>query len=302
MGSLSVRRVAGTMATVSAAALLLCAGCAVKHRTRVAASAVPPPPVAASAAELADKLQKQRDAVRTMTAIMELEPTAGSVYSGVISQYHDVRAAVVLQSPEQIRMQGQAPVVRTSIFDMVSDGKEFKVWIPSKHKFIVGSTQLTRPAKNSLENLRPQHILDALLVPGFDSAREQCFLNQERQDAHIYYVLNIVSRHTGETLELLRRAWFDASTLELSRVEYYDAQGAVVEDVKYSAYQDYQGVQFPSHIQLDRPGDDYSLGMTMTRATFNQPVPPEKFVLDKPAGAEEIRLGADSGEEGQGGQ
>ena len=237
-----------------------------------------------------------------MTAIMELEPTAGSVYSGVISQYHDVRAAVLLQSPELIRMQGQAPVVRTSIFDMVSDGKEFKVWIPSKQKFIVGSTQVTRPAKNSLENLRPQHILEALLVPGIDPSSEQYFLNQERQDAHIYYVLNIVARATGDAIKLLRRVWFDASTLELVRVEYYDAQGAVVEDVKYSAYQDYQGVQFPSHIQLDRPDDDYSLGMTVTQATFNQPIPPEKFVLDKPAGAEEIRLGAGSSEEGQRGQ
>jgi outer membrane lipoprotein-sorting protein len=237
-----------------------------------------------------------------MTAIMELEPTAGSVYSGVISQYHDVRAAVLLQSPELIRMQGQAPVVRTSIFDMVSDGKEFKVWIPSKQKFIVGSTQVTRPAKNSLENLRPQHILEALLVAGIDPSSQQYFLNQERQDAHIYYVLNIVARATGDAIKLSRRVWFDASTLELVRVEYYDAQGAVVEDVKYSAYQDYQGVQFPSHIQLDRPDDDYSLGMTVTQATFNQPIPPEKFVLDKPAGAEEIRLGAGSSEEGQGGQ
>jgi outer membrane lipoprotein-sorting protein len=283
-------------------AVLVCAGCAVKHTTRVAASAVPLPPVAASASELADRLQKQHDAVHTMTAIMGLEPTAGSVYSGVISQYHDVRAAVLLQSPDEIRMQGQAPVVRTSIFDMVSDGKEFKVWIPSKQKFLVGSTQVTRPAKNSLENLRPQHILDALLAPGIDSAREEYFLNQERQDAHIYYVLNIVARRTGDTLVLLRRAWFDASTLELLRVEYYDAQGAVVEDVRYSAYRDYQGVHFPSHIQLERPDDDYSLGMTVEQATFNQPIAAEKFVLNKPANAEEIRVGTASGGEGRVGQ
>ncbi len=301
MSAVKLGKTFATPALLGVAAFLLC-GCAVKRTTRLAASAIPPPPVAASAAELAEKLQKQHDAIRTMTAIMELEPTAGSVYSGVISQYHDVRAAVLLQSPEQIRMQGQAPVVRTSIFDMVSDGKEFKLWIPSKQKFIVGSTEVTRPVKNSLENLRPQHILDALLVPGFDSASQQCFLNQERQDARIYYVLNIIAREAGESVVLLRRVWFDASTLKLSRVEYYDASGAVVEDVKYSDYQDYQGLQFPLHIQLDRPDDGYSLGMTVTQATFNQPIAPEKFILDKPAGAEEIRLGAGSDEEGQVGQ
>jgi outer membrane lipoprotein-sorting protein len=295
----------GRTACLSAAAgavILISAACAVKHTTRIAGSAVPPPPVPASAVELAGKLEKQRDAVHTMTALMDLEPTAGSVYSGVISQYHDVRAAVLLQSPDQIRMQGQAPVVRTSIFDMVSDGKEFKVWIPSKQKFIVGSTRVTQRAKNSLENLRPQHILDALVVPGIDSANDRYFLNQERQDAHIYYALNIVGSGTGDTLVLLERVWFDASTLELARVEYYDPQGAVVEDVRYSAYQDYQGVHFPSHIELDRPVDDYSLGMTVEHPVFNQPIPAEKFVLNKPANAEEIHVGDGSGGEGQGGE
>lgn len=301
----SIKGVCGRAATgfavpAIAFAVLLFSGCAVKHTTRVAAAAVPPPPVPASAIQLADKLQKRRDSVRTMTAIMDLEPTVGSVYSGVISQYHDVRAAVLLQSPDEIRMQGQAPVVRTSIFDMVSDGKEFKVWIPSKQKFIVGSTKATRPSKNSLENLRPQHILDALLVPGIDSASDRYFLNQERQDAHIYYVLNVVVNGTSDTLVLAQRAWFEASTLELVRLEYYDAGGAVVEDVKYSGYQDYQGVRFPSHIQLDRPDDDYSLGLTVEQAAFNQPIPAAKFVLNKPANAEEIRVGAS--QEGQGGE
>jgi hypothetical protein len=150
--------------------------------------------------------------------------------------------------------------------------------------------------------LRPQHILDALLVPGADSANEQYFLNQEREDAHVYYVLNMVARQTGDRLALLRRVWFDGSSLELVRAEYYDAQGAVVEDVRYSGYQDYQGVRFASYIQLDRPVDDYSLGMIVQQATFNQPILAERFVLNKPANAEEIRVGIGSGEGGQGGQ
>jgi len=130
---------------------------------------------------------------------------------------------------------------------------------------------------------------------------EQYFLNQERENAHVYYVLNVVARQTGDRLALLRRVWFEGSTLELARLEYYDPQGAVVEDVRYSGYQDYQSVRFASHIQLDRPADDYSLGMVIQQATFNQPILAEKFVLNKPANAEEIRLGAGS-EEGQGGQ
>jgi hypothetical protein len=282
-------------------AVLLGTGCAVKRTTKIAPAAVAPPPVETSADALAAKLEQQRRSIQTLTATVDLEPTTGSVYSGVINQYHDVRAFVLLQSPDHIRMMGQAPVVRTAIFDMASNGKQFEVSIPPKDKFIVGSTQASGKAKNSLENLRPQHILDALLVPAVDSATERYFLNQERQEGHFYDVLNIVAA-SGEALALKRKVWFDGSTLDITRVEFYGAQGALVEDVRSSGDQDYQGVRYPSQIELDRPAEDYSLRITIEKATFNQPITADKFELQKPANAEEITVGAGSSGEGPGEQ
>ncbi|HEY6290804.1 MAG TPA: hypothetical protein VI455_04475 [Terriglobia bacterium] len=282
-----------------------------RRTTRIAPAAVPPPPVETSARDLVERLQRQQQTIQTLTATAELEPTAGSVYSGVIKQYHDVRAFILLRSPDHLRMEGQAPVVRTTIFDMASDGKEFRVSIPPKGKFIVGSVKVTQPAKNSLENLRPQHILDALLMPTVNSEAEQYFLSQEREQARFYDVLNLVVSAASEKgsseghgqLALSRRIWFDASTLEVSRVEFYDGKGALTEDVHYADYRDYEGVRYPSHIELDRPAEDYSLGIMIEKATFNQPIPADKFVLEKPANAEEIRLdSASSRGEGSGGQ
>ncbi len=279
---------------------LLSAGCAVKKTSRVSPAAVPPAPVAASAADLLARLDQQHQAIKTLSATVELNPTTGSVYSGVINQYHDVRAFILLQAPGDIRMVGQAPVVRATIFDMSSDGKEFRVWVPSKNKFIVGSTEASAPGKNSLENLRPQHILDALIPPAGDDTGMQYFVNQERESARIYYVLNFVTGVTADSsagqLSLTRKAWFDASTLELARVQFYNAAGAPVEDVRYSAYQDYGGVRYPSEIDLTRPEEDYSLGISVEKATFNQPIAADKFVLAKPPDAEEIHVGAESGE------
>lgn len=284
---------------IPVAAVLLCTNCAVKRTTKVAPASVAPPPVETSADALAAKLQKERQSIRTLFATVALEPTTGSVYSGVIKEYHDVRAFILVQAPDHIRMAGQAPVVRTAIFDMASDGKQFEVSIPPRQKFIIGSTQAAGSSKSSLENLRPQHILDALLVPSLDSSTERYFLNQERQNARIYDVLNIIASE-GEGVILKRRVWFDASTLDLSRVEFYDAKGVPIEDVRYSADQDYQGVRFPSHIELERPMEDYSLGISIEKATFNQPITPDKFELQKPPNAEEIRVGAGAGGEGSG--
>jgi hypothetical protein len=272
-------------------------GCAVRKTSHVAPAAIPPAPVPTSAGGLLARLQKQREAIQTLSATVELDPTVGSVYSGVISQYHDVRAFILLQGPVDIRMIGQAPVVRTTIFDMASDGKEFRVWLPTKNKFIVGSTEASKPAKNSLENLRPQHILDALIPPAARSGTgEQCFINQERENGRVYYVLNFVAQDAGTGLRLVRKVWFNASTLELVRIQFYNVEGVPVEDVRYSVYQDYGGVRYPSRIDLNRPVEDYSLGINIEKATFNQPIAADKFVLTKPPNAEEIRVGQDSGE------
>lgn len=148
--------------TLLATVLATC-GCLVKRETRLHPPALPPPAQEARAQDLVDKLNSWSAAVRTMTATVDLEPTAGSVYSGVIKEYHDVKAYVLLESPSLLRMQGQAPVVRTQVFDMVSSGDEFRLYIPPKQKFIVGKNSSHPSAKNSLENLRPQHVLEALL-------------------------------------------------------------------------------------------------------------------------------------------
>jgi hypothetical protein len=275
----------------AAVALLCFSSCAVRRTTRVTPLPPPVPPSAVSLSDLAARIDVQSKAIRTMTATVSLEPTAGSVYTGVIKEYHDVRAFVLLDG-DQIRMVGQAPVVRTTIFDMASNGTQFRLSIPPKRKFIVGSTTVTRPAKNSLENLRPQHLLQALRIPPLGAASEKYFLNQERDDGRAYDVVNVVREGAGGELHLTRRVWFDAASLEITRTEFYDAEGAEVEDVRYQDYQDFGGIHYPAHIDLSRPADDYSMAMTIEKATFNQPIAPEKFDLKQPPGSELVELGA----------
>lgn len=275
-----------------AGALLLAPGCAVKRTTRVSPSQLPPPAKEASVAELIGKVNAQSEAVRTLVATVELEPTAGSVYSGVIKEYRDVRGFILLEKPALIRMIGQAPVVRTNIFDMVSDGREFKLYIPSRQKFIVGKNDFRRPAKNSLENLRPQHILHALLLPRIDPAQEKYFVEEAEEGAGRYYVVSVFETGDGAELQLNRKVWFDRATLAVSRLQLYGLGGSHIEDVHYSDYQDFQGVNFPTRIEIIRPIEDYRLGITIQKATFNQPISPEKFELTKPEGAQLVELGA----------
>jgi hypothetical protein len=219
------------------------------------------------------------------------------VYSGVIKEYRDVRGFILLQAPKQIRMLGQAPVVRTTLFDMVSDGREFRLSIPPKNKFIVGKADFRRAAKNSLENLRPQHIMDALLVPGLDVKKEKYVVEEAEEGAQRFYVISVVEPAERGELVLKRKVWFERANLDLARLQIYGAHGAYLEDVYYDAYQDFGGVSFPSRIEIRRPVEDYRLVIQVEKATFNQPIAPEKFQMEKPQSAELIELGKDEEKE-----
>jgi len=268
-----------------------------RRETRIQPSELPPPAREASLEELVAGLNARSQSIRTLTATVDLEPTAGSIYSGVIKEYHDVKGFILVERPAMIRMLGQAPVVRTNIFDMVSNGEEFRLSIPSKQKFIVGKTTFRRPAKNSLENLRPQHILEALLVPEFDPGREKCFLEEAEESGHRYYVVTFVQPGEDGELRLERKAWFDRANLELARMQFYESGGLYVEDIHYSDYQDFQGTSYPSHIHLVRPIEDYRLTITLLKATFNQPIEAEKFILNQPEGTQLVDLEAKARQE-----
>jgi hypothetical protein len=272
-----------------AATLLVTSGCLVRRETRVQPSQLPRPTLEASIADLVARLNSTSGSIRTLTATVDLEPTVGSIYSGIIKRYQDVNGFILIERPALIRIVGQAPVVRTNIFDMVSSGEEFRLYIPPAQKFIVGKTNFRRAAKNSLENLRPQHILEALLVPALHASSEKWFSEEAEEGTRRFYVLTIVEPSQKE-LRLERKAWFDRADLRLARMQFYESEGVYTEDVHYSDYHNFEGISYPSHIEVERPIEDYRLVITILKATFNQPIEAAKFILNKPEGAQLVDL------------
>jgi outer membrane lipoprotein-sorting protein len=269
-------------------------GCAVKRTIHVSPPPVSGPLRQAAVAELVKEVNAWSQGISTLKATVEFRPTTGSVYTGVIKEYQNVGGYILLKKPAMIHIIGQAPVVKTEIFDMVSDGQQFRISIPPKNKFIVGNNSYQGSAKQPLENLRPEHILDALLIPPIDEAKEK-FFNEEDQapTGQSYYVLNIVEpTGTGELI-LKRRVWFDRADLSISRLQIYGPGGALIENIDYAGYRDFEGTRYPAEITLNRPGEGYTLSITMEKATFNQPIPPEKFVLNKPPNSTLVELGGD---------
>lgn len=258
-------------------------------------------PVAQSATreELLEKYNAMATGIQTLNATVELKPTAGSAYSGVIDEYHEVKAFLLAARPAEIRMIGQAPVIGTTVFDMASDGETFRVSIPSKHKFLVGRVAAERTSSKPIENLRPQHLLDALLWP--EIRKEEIVLFEEFNDENArFYVLTVL--RGGYHPEIFRKIWFDRADLQVARMQNYGAKGSLVSDVRVSDWQPLDenasateaaaksANAFPHSIRIDRPRDDYQLNLQITKVSLNEQIPAERFALEQPAGAELVHV------------
>src|SRR5258707_8935391 len=171
---------------------------------------------------------------KTLNATVVLKPTAGSKYSGVIDEYHEVKAFLLAARPSEIRVIGQAPVIGTTVFDMASDGETFRVSIPSKNKFIVGPVAVERASSKPIENLRPQHLLDALLWP--EIRKEESVTLREFNDENArYYILTVL--RGGYQVEVLREIWFDRSDLQVARMQTFGPKGLLLSDVRLADWQ-----------------------------------------------------------------
>ncbi len=267
---------------------VLAAGCGggMKKTTQVPANEIRPS-LEATADQLAEQYNQQARAVRSLNASVELNPVTGSAYTGVIEDYHDVSGFILAQRPANIRMIGQAPVVAKNIFDMVSDGETFRIFIPSKNKFVVGSTELERPAKKPIENLRPQHLLDALFWKELPAGKTILFEEFDAAPAR-YYILTQVREANGG--EIARKIWFDRADLSIARVQIYGGRGRLTADIRYADWQAAGELRFPRHIWLVRPHDDYQLEVRITKLTLNEDIAAERFRLEQPPGTELVRV------------
>ncbi len=251
---------------------------------------------------LLDQYNRIARNTKALNATVELKPTAGSKYSGVIDEYHEVKAFLLAARPAQIRMIGQAPVVGTTVFDMASDGETFRVFIPSKHKFLVGTVAAEKNSSKPIENLRPQHLLDALLWP--EIRKEESTTLREFNDENArYYVLTVL--RGGYQLEVLREIWFDRADLHVARIETFGPKGLLVSDIHLADWRTIDNAptqntqaapsdgvtsSFPRSIRLERPHDDYKLDLQVTKISLNEEIPAERFHIEQPAGAELVRV------------
>src|SRR6266702_3153986 len=233
----------------------------------------------ATQAELIEYVNTQAARVQSMQATVHLDNSVGGVKKGKVTDYKEIRGYVLARRPAMLRMIGLMPIVRNKAFDMVSNGQEFKLWIPPKNRFVVGKNEVQSPnTAQPLENIRPQNIYDALLIRPIDSLEEIAVLesgyemlydSKGRRVVQDDYEL-VVIRKGDKGWFLSRKILFSRVVLEPHRQYIYDEQGTLVTDARYADYKDYDGVIFPSRLEIYRPEEEYEIILNMLKVEINK--------------------------------
>jgi Domain of unknown function (DUF4292) len=191
------------------------------------------------------------------------------------------------------------PIVRTTAFDMVSNGQEFKLWIPPRNRFVTGRNDVqTHNTDQPMESIRPQDIYDALLIRPVDPEHEIAVLENGDEILHDtkgHRVLQedyelVVIRKDDQGWRLARKIVFSRTDLKPHRQYIFDNQGSLITDARYADYKDYDGISFPSRIEIFRPQEEYDITLNMLKLEMNQPLRDDQFALEQPPGAEVVHL------------
>ena len=288
-------RFAARSLAVAVLALSL-SGCLVHTRTLQQRQVNTSNLLVATLPELVERINEEAKTIHSLSATVEIATSVGGSKKGQVTDIKQIRGYILEKDPDQLRVQGLLPIVGSRAFDMVSDGKTFKLSIPPMNKFITGpADEPAQPSKNTLENLRPHVFFDSLLLHEI-RADEISFLEQSTevvQDSTNKkkswevpdYVVGVLQRE-GEWWRLERKITFSRLDLKPHRQMIYDKAGAVATEATYESFANFGGVNFPSVITINRPKEEYSIRISIEKLELNKPLTDEQFVLAQPPGAQ----------------
>jgi outer membrane lipoprotein-sorting protein len=244
--------------------------------------------------QLLTQVETRFNQVQSLTATVEIVAAEGGSRQGQIIEHTSLGGYIFLRKPEDLRVLLRLPILGSQAFDMVSDGKTWKLWVPHNHLAMTGTSDVAEASQHGLESLRPKIIFDSLLVRGLtpdqvvDLTQDSRVLPDPKDKKQLVeepdYELTILQQPNGHTAHTLRVIHIGRSTLLPYQQDIYDRFGNVVTQAFYSNYQKFGDLQFPMKIEIRRPQDQYSLTITITKLLVNQKLDDDQFELKFPEG------------------
>jgi len=194
---------------------------------------------------------------------------------------------IFVERPDKLRLQVELSGITGA--DMQSDERQFKVYVPhGLNAFGIGSVSAPVGDVSFPCNLRPNHILDALFVDGekyMDNPAVNIARREQSEGIRSYYLIDFIRNDS-----FVQELWYDRTDKQVTRKIQYAEDGRPEAIVRYSNFTTIGSIQFPKSIEINRPIEQYTLEMTINEMVFNEPISPDKFQLDRPAGTNDLDM------------
>jgi len=284
-------------ATVSL--LLLSAwGCGIKTQVKIPVS---PKIAAAKSATVQELLALLRDYSDKITSLsstsMRVDLTTGTAEGGAVQKYHSAPGYILLRRPDDLLLNVQNPVTKTTVLELLSRGDQFEVWNPRNNKLYIGRNsargfELEENGEALAFTARPTHIFEAVLLRPITLNQPDLRISStEEEDAQAkYYVLTLLQETGGVEMRALRRLKIERSEMVVVEEETFTETGRVASIVDYSDLARFDGVLLPHEIHIERPIDGYSLGLHFKDWRLNPNLDDSAFVLNPGPRAERVIL------------
>jgi outer membrane lipoprotein-sorting protein len=250
--------------------------------------------------ELVSRINQHWAALDSLNATVEIQASVTKSKEGLARDYTTIRGIILIRKPAMLRVYGRVPVIGTRAFDMVSDGTNFTLYIPSKNKAIKGSNSLKKKSLNQLENMRPGFFFDAMVVRGLEkddlySVTADTITVEDAAKKHLYsvpeYILSIMRRKVdSQELEPVRVVRFHRDDLQPYQQDIYDKDGNLETQVLYTQYRQFDSGLYPSRIIIKRPLEEYQIVLTVDKVVENMTLTDDQFVVKIPEGTETQKL------------
>jgi outer membrane lipoprotein-sorting protein len=249
--------------------------------------------------QLLQQVDRRFNAIQTMNASVQVVAAEGGGRQGQVKEFPSFGGYIFLRKPEDLRVLLRVPFLGSVGLDMVSDGKSWKLWIPKQNRAMTGTSEVADPSQHGLESLRPAVIFDSLLIHGLapnqivSLTQDSRIVTNPKKKLDLIeepdYDLEILDRPNDETANTVRVIHISRTNLLPYQLDIYGPDGTVVTRAFYSNYQNFNDpkagdIPFPMKIEIQRPQDQYSLTITITKLTLNQKLEDDQFELNIPEG------------------
>lgn len=210
-------------------------------------------------------------------------------------RFPSASGVIILDRNGDLRLQIYAPVIKTTLVDIVSKDGRFSMWYPRNKTLYKGTvdqdltnvsvavSDASKAPRYNLSKLRPMHLTQTFfhsrLSPESSLAVIQDAIPEER-----YYVVYemMPARSPGEPSRILQALYMERSSMHIRRKVLYDESGQAVCDIRYG---NTQVDGYPDNIRMRRPVEGYEVQLQIRKMQTDTPLTAEMLDLTVPEDA-----------------